>query len=184
MAYITRNANIMLLFLILVSAAALVGATVFFQENFDRLNSAYSIKLSQLGDVSKDLADKQSALDQIKSELTLKSAREEEFTHQYTDVKTEKTQLEGEKKSLTQQNTDLGHQVQDTKSQLMSTQSTLEAAQNENALIKSQLAEAQANVIKLKKDKDDLAHVVNTRDTTISCLQTEKAKPDAEEGNC
>ena len=184
MAYITRNANILLLFLILISAGALVAATVFFQENFDRINKGYNSKLSQLTEVTKDLEAKQAALDQIKSELTLKSAREEQFTQQYTTVKTEKTTLEGEKTQLDKANKDLTKEVSDVKSSLISAQNALEASQGENALLKVDLAKTQSTVATLKKQNDDYKAVITARDSKISCLETEKAKPDDQEGNC
>ncbi len=184
MAYITRNANIVLLFLILISASALVAATVFFQENFDRINTAYSSKLTQLNQVSDDLKEKQSALDQIKTELTLKAAREEEFTSQYTTVKTEKTQLEGEKKQLTQVKQSLEQELESTESELQTAKNALEAAKGEAERLKTELATSQANVIVLDKKIDDYKDEVSLLNTKVSCLQAELAKPDAEEGTC
>lgn len=181
MAYITRNANILLLFLILISAGALVAATVFFQENFDRINRGYTTKLTQLTEVSKDLEQKQAALDQIKSELTLKSAREEQFTQQYTDVKTEKTTLEGQKAQLDKANKDLSKEVSDAKSNLISAQNALEASEGENARLKVDLVKAISDAVTLKKQKDDYAKVITARDAKISCLET---KNDTEENTC
>ncbi len=184
MAYITRNANIVLLFLILISASALVAATVFFQENFDRINTAYNSKLTQLNQVSDDLKEKQAALDQIRTELTLKAAREEEFTSQYTTVKTEKTQLEGEKKQLTQVKQSLEQELESTESELQTAKNALEAAKGEAERLKTELATSQANVLALDKKIDDYKDDVNLLSTKVSCLQTQLAKPDAEEGTC
>jgi chromosome segregation ATPase len=181
MAYITRNANIVLLFLILISAGALVAATVFFQENFDRLNRAYQTKLTQLNEVTKDLDEKQSALETIKSELTLKAAREEEFTQQYTTVREEKTTLEGEKKQLTAQKESLTRELEDTESELSSTRNSLEAVKGENERLKVDLADATADVAALKDDKDELEDAIDAKNAKISCLQS---KPDAEESTC
>ncbi len=184
MAYITRNANIVLLFLILISASALVAATVFFQENFDRINTAYNSKMTQLSEVTKDLAEKQQALDQIKSELTLKAAREEEFSQQYSTVKTEKTTLEGEKKQLTQLKVSLENELESTENQLVSTKNSLEAVKGENVLLKSDLAEEKANVVSLNNKIDDYKDDIDDLSSKISCLQTQLAKPDGEEGSC
>jgi chromosome segregation ATPase len=184
MAYITRNANIVLLFLILISASALVAATVFFQENFDRINTAYNSKLSQLNQVSEDLKERQAALDQIKTELTLKSAREEEFTSQYTTVKTEKTQLEGEKKQLTQVKQSLEQELESTESELQTAKNSLEAVKGEAERLKADLLTSQATVTALNKKIDDYKDTISTLDSKVSCLQTQLAKPDAEEGTC
>lgn len=184
MAYITRNANIVLLFLILISATALVAATVFFQENFDRVNKAYESAKTNLAEINKDLGAKQQALETIKSELTLKSAREEEFTQQYTSVRDEKISLEGENKQLEQVKDSLENELDETQSTLQSTKNSLEAIKGENEILKKDIATEMANVVKLKKDKDDLTVTLASRNNKISCLETEKAKPDAEEGGC
>ncbi len=184
MVYITRNANIILLFLILISASALVAATVFFQENFDRINTAYNSKLAQLNQVSEDLKEKQAALDMIKAELTLKAAREEEFASQYTAVKTEKTQLESEKKQLTQVKQSLEKELESTESELQTAKNALEAAKGEAERLKADLAESQATVTALNKKIDDYKDTISALESKVSCLQTELAKPDAEEGNC
>jgi chromosome segregation ATPase len=184
MAYITRNANIVLLFLILISAGALVAATVFFQENFDRINTAYNSKLTQLNQVTDDLKEKQAALDTIKNELTLKAAREEQFSQQYSTVKTEKTQLEGEKKQLTQVKESLENELESTENQLVATKNSLEATKGENERLKTDLASAQASVVVLNKKIDDYKDDLSALSTKVSCLQTQLAKPDAEEGSC
>lgn len=181
MAYITRNANIFLLFLILISAGALVAATVFFQENFDRINTAYNIKLTQLNDVTQDLKEKQAALDQIKSELTLKAAREEEFTQQYTTVKEEKVTLEGEKKQLTQAKVSLENELEQTERVLQTTQNQLEATKGEAERLKTDLAQAQADVVILNRKIDDYKDEIEDLQAEISCLST---TADADEGNC
>ncbi len=181
MAYITRNANVLLLFLILISAAALVAATVFFQENFDRINTAYNSKLTQLNKVTEDLEEKQTALDRIRSELVLKSAREEEFTQQYTEVREEKDVLKEEKDQLTIVKASLETELADTESTLQSTQNSLEAIKGQNEILTVDLARAEGDVKRLKSDKDDLEVTVSLRDTKISCLQS---TIDADEGNC
>ncbi|MEM2916161.1 MAG: hypothetical protein QXT19_02280 [Candidatus Woesearchaeota archaeon] len=181
MAYITRNANIILLFLILISASALVAATVFFQENFDRINTAYNSKLAQLNQVTKDLEEKQAALEQIKSELTLKAAREEEFSHQYATVKEEKTVLESEKKQLTQVKQSLERELESTENLLQTTKNQLEATKGENERLKADLAEAQADIVALNKKINDYKNTIDTLTAKISCLQT---KADGEEGTC
>lgn len=184
MAYITRNANIVLLFLILISATALVAATVFFQENFDRVNKAYESAKTNLAEINKDLGAKQQALETIKNELGLKSAREEEFTQQYSTVREQKTQLEGANTQLEQLKNSLETELDETQSTLQSIKNTLEAVKGENEILTKDLAAAQANVVRLKKDKDDLTATLASRNSKITCLETEKAKPDAEEGTC
>ena len=80
MSYITRNANLILLLLVVLSAVGLVGATVYFQNNFERINSDYTEKLGQLQKIKADLEQHQSLLSQVKTELQTKSTREEQFS--------------------------------------------------------------------------------------------------------
>jgi chromosome segregation ATPase len=184
MTYITRNANIALLLLILISAGALVAATVFFQENFDRINTAYSSKLSQLNQVTKDLEEKQAALDTIKSELTLKAAREEEFTSQYTTVKTEKVQLEGEKKQLTQVKQSLENELTSTENQLATVRNQVEVLSGENVRLTADLSTAQTTITSqhnqmdtLSAQKDALIAQKNALETKVACLQATPGGP-------
>ncbi|MEK6822234.1 MAG: hypothetical protein AABY13_00265, partial [Nanoarchaeota archaeon] len=83
MGYITRNANIILLFLILLSAVALVGATVYFQQRFTVINTEYNAKLAQLKNISTQLEQYQTTLTTAKQELALKGSREEELTGKF-----------------------------------------------------------------------------------------------------
>ncbi len=66
MGFITKNANLILLLLIMLSATALVGATVFFQVNFERINTEYNQKLQQLQAVSKELETQQALLGKVR----------------------------------------------------------------------------------------------------------------------
>ncbi|MBI4148225.1 hypothetical protein HY490_02950, partial [Candidatus Woesearchaeota archaeon] len=100
MGFITNNANIMLLFLIVASATILVGATVYFQTNFSHLNAEYNDKLTKLNEVSRELEAQEAILKKVKEELTLKSVRESEFTEKYTNVREEKEQLTLTKEEL------------------------------------------------------------------------------------
>ena len=77
MGFITKNANILLLFLILLSSVALVLATVFFQSNFDKINTEYNEKMAKLEEVSKKLKE-------YTTELTIKEEREKEMTEHYS----------------------------------------------------------------------------------------------------
>ncbi|MBS3125670.1 hypothetical protein J4211_05490 [Candidatus Woesearchaeota archaeon] len=94
MSFINKNANLILLFLIIISAVTLVGATVFFQFKFEEINTEYNQKLQQLHTVSAELDKKQAALDKIQSDLNVKNEREQALGAQYSEVKQNKDQLE------------------------------------------------------------------------------------------
>src|SRR3989338_2840442 len=104
MSFINRNANLILLALIVVSAVALTGATVFFQRNFEDVNIRYDGKLAELNDISKQLKSYKEILDQTKEEIELLRVRDEDFTDKFTEVKDEKETLAGNKKKLESEN--------------------------------------------------------------------------------
>jgi len=71
MSFITKNANTVLLFLLVISSLALIGATIFFQLNFDRINTEYNYKVQQLRQVNTDLQSQQELLDKIQETIEL-----------------------------------------------------------------------------------------------------------------
>ena len=90
MAAIHKNANMMLLFLIVLTLTFLVGATVFYQTNLASVNDKYNDKVDKLKGVEKELNAKIRILEQIREDLKLKTAREETFTVKYTEIRGEK----------------------------------------------------------------------------------------------
>src|SRR5574341_636348 len=162
MGFITKNANMILLFLIMLSAASSVGATVFFQMNFEKINTEYNQKVQQLQLVSKDLQTQQALLDKIKAELTVKTEREEQLGERFTEVKTTKEQLETQKVALERSKEQLESELATTESSLRSTQSELEAKKDlvatltgENDKLSSQLDVCEDQRDNYKEDKDD-----------------------------
>ncbi len=162
MGFITKNANMILLFLIMLSAASLVGATVFFQMNFEKINTEYNQKVQQLQLISKDLQTQQALLDKIKAELTVKTEREEQLGEKFTEVKTTKEQLETQKVALERSKEQLESELETTESSLRSTQSELEAKKDlvttltgENDKLSSQLDVCGDQRDNYKRDKDN-----------------------------
>ncbi len=162
MGFITKNANVILLFLILVSATALVGATVFFQMNFERINTEYNQKVQQLQVVSTELQTQQALLNKIKSELTLKSAREEELGEKFTEVRETKEQLETQKQQLEKSKEQLETELENTESTLRSTEVELDAKADalkivteENKKLDSQVDVCEDQRAEYKEDRDD-----------------------------
>jgi len=148
MGFITKNANMILLFLIVLSAVSLVGATVFFQMNFEKINNEYSQKVQQLQVVSKDLQTQQSLLDKIKSELSIKTERETQLGEKFTEVKTTKEQLETQKAQLETTKEQLQSELENTETTLHSTQNDLEAKK--------------IAITELASEKDDLSSKLST----------------------
>ncbi len=162
MSFITKNANVILLFLILVSATALVGATVFFQMNFERINTEYNQKVQQLQVVSTELQAQQTLLNKIKSELSLKAEREEQLGEKFTEVKETKEQLETTKAQLERSKEQLESELESTESTLRGTQVELEAKKDavkvltgENTKLSSQLNVCDDQKENAEDDLDD-----------------------------
>jgi chromosome segregation ATPase len=162
MGFITKNANVILLFLILLSAASLVGATVFFQMNFEKINTEYNQKVQQLQLVSKELDAQQTILNKIKSELSLKAEREEQLGEKFTEVKTTAEQLETQKTQLERSKEQLESELENTEGVLRSTQVELEAKKDvvktltsENDKLSSQLDVCEDQRADYKEERDD-----------------------------
>ena len=146
MGFIRKNANIILLFLLVISSAALIGATVFFQLNFDRLNEEYNYKMTQLSSVSRELQSQQDLLENVKQELSLKTAREEEFSEKYTEVRSTKEQLETAKKSLEEQKEELKADLQQTASQLSTAELEIDSKNERILTLEADIASCEDDV--------------------------------------
>lgn len=131
MAFITKNANMILLFLIVLSSTSLVAATVFFQANFDRINEEYNSKLSELNRISKDLETKQTLLNKLESEISVKEEREEKLGEQFSEVKSTAQQLETQKKQLEMTAEQLEEELENSEMLLRDTQNELSAKKDQ-----------------------------------------------------
>jgi len=159
MAFITKNANLLLLFLIVVSATTLVAATVYFQSNFERINLLYNDKLAKLNQVSKDLEDKQAALARIENELTLKSARETDISQKYTEIRDTTDSLKKSNEDLKQENRNLGEEISKKTSVIKTMDDTIKDRENKITNLEGALNEEQRkfdeitfSLAKVKKD--------------------------------
>ncbi|MFQ5621320.1 MAG: hypothetical protein ACE5FT_05755 [Candidatus Nanoarchaeia archaeon] len=161
MAYITRNANLILLFCIVLSLTFLVGSSVFYQTNLSKLNIQYDQKVQDLDQITKELNTKIRILDQVKKDLKLKAEREESFTSKYTEIRGEKDALESEKKSLTSEKESLESQLTTANEakKKAEAQTAFEQAQNQELTINLNRAEDRADEYEDLYDscRDDLA---------------------------
>jgi len=177
MGFITKNANLLLLMLIVLAALGLVGATVYFQNNFSRINAEYNSKLSELKKISKDLDDQKNLLDQVSAELQLKTAREAEIGGKYTEKVAENVELTGEKKTLEGQVTTLGNNLQTAKA-------TNLRLESENYNLQSQMNSMQGEINRLERYEDlynDARRDASIQAAKASCLLS---TDDANEGSC
>lgn len=167
MSYITKNANLLLLFLIVLIAGSLVGATLYFQARFTNVNTEYDTKLAELKNVTEQVNAYQETLKKAQLELELKSTREEQFTEKYTEAKQTTEQLQ---KSTAELEAD----VNDLTLQLADKTKALSDANEKNAELAADLKDEQKKVANLEDDVDDLGDEVD-------CL---RSTSDASEGDC
>jgi len=174
MSYITRNANLILLFLIVLVATSLVGATIYFQSSFDDINAEYNQKLAELNNVSTQLEQYRTILIKAKEELQLKLAREEEFTTKFTEVRSTAENLEQDKSRLLTDKKTLETELQSARSDLTRSRSELGVAQTQLASTKAQLAKTEAD---LDREQDRASRL----NDDVDCLRD---TADANEGDC
>jgi len=184
MSFITKNANLLLLLLIVVSAMGLVGATVYFQSNFSKINTQYANKLAELDKVSKNLEERQLLLEKTGAELKLKTARETEIGEKYT-VKV------AENVNLSETNVALGGEVEALSDSLIRSEQDKQRLEADNLNLQSDNNNLQSQVNRLEVVEDDyydlqtsyssLTSQVSGLNSEITCLRT---KPDDDEGTC
>ena len=155
MGFITKNANVILLFLILLSSLALVGATVFFQMNFERINTEYNQKVQQLQSISTELEAQQVVLNKIKSELSVKAEREEQLGEKFSEVKETKEVLETQKQQLETSKEQLESELENTESILRGTQNELDAKKDIIKTLEDDNSNLEAQVNVCENQRDD-----------------------------
>lgn len=148
MAFINKNANLILLFLIVVSVAFLVGATVFYQSAMQRVNDRYNDKVLRLRDIEKELDAKVKLLEKVKRDLELKAAREESFSQKFSDIRSQNEGLEKDKLSLESAKSSLEKQLSDIQTQISSLQADL-------SYERAKIAQLQGDIADLKHEIDD-----------------------------
>ena len=161
MAFIKNNANLVLLFLIILSAAGLVGASFYFNVSLNKVNKAYELKVSQLQNVSSLLSEKQEILSRIEDELSLKATREEEFTDLFADLKKENEFLEKE--------------IFDLEENLETSQSKLASSERNLLIARAELESVNDTIEDLNDKINDLEAGIANRDDTIDELEDKAA---------
>ncbi len=167
MTYINKNANMLLLFLIVLVAGTLVGATLFFQARFTKVNAEYDAKLMELQNLTEQAENYKTILQKAQVELELKASREETFTEKYTDAKTTADQLQKTTAELQADVADLTEQIVAKSKQVSD--------------LNKQVVQLTLDVETQKDKVEDLEDEVNDLDDEVDCLSS---TPDASEGDC
>ncbi len=160
MTYITRNANLLLLFLIVLVVASFVGATIFFQVRFTKVNTEYDTKLDELKNLTEQADNYKAVLQKAQLELELKESREETISEKYTDAKT------------------TAEQLQKTTAELQADIDGLTAQIIEKT---KQISDLTLQVANLKSDIEDKDETIEDLDDKVDCLESTS---DVSEGDC
>ncbi len=147
MAYMNKNVNFTLLFLLGAVLFALVGISTYYQKNFYNVTSEFEEKAAELRAVTEHLQLEKSRLNETSFQLTVKRSREQELSRISEDLSVEKNKLESEKQNL---QADIAQRSRE-----------LVASQQENNKLTIQVSGLQDDVVKLKASADDYQAKMN-----------------------
>lgn len=171
MAYINKNANLLLLFLVTLGFTLLVGTTVFYSNNLSKLNERYEEKVDALKQTEKDLNTKLQVIEQIRQDLKLKSEREQTFTEKYTEIRDIKEGLEDEKTRLTRENEALDNEVSAAKSSLKDAQNQLAFEEAKNEQLEQENSECLDDLRHEERINDDLRDQISSLNSQLDACQ-------------
>ena len=130
MAYMKRNVNLGLLFLIVATLIAFAGFATYYQTTFFNLSTSYEEKLGKIDTLAETLSVEKTKLNQTSYQLQVKAEREKDLSSKYDSLREVKEQLELDKALLQSELTTTKSTLSSTKAELSATQSSLTVAQN------------------------------------------------------
>ncbi len=154
MDYIEKNANKSLFMLLLIVVLIVAGLVVFYSLNFKAINKDYDQKVSELNKSYNALTQYRGVLNQTKTELQLKTEREQGLSNQFVDVKSQKDNLETERNHLKDDNAILQGNLNQLRSDYSSLNSTYSAL---NRTYYAQVAQIESLNIQVSSLKSQLA---------------------------
>ena len=150
MAFIKKNVNIFLLFLIVAVITGLVGITAYYQLTYRELSDDYTSKVNSLNKISKQLTSRVKELNDTKTDLRLREEDTQKFEGLYGDVLSEKDVLQGE---LTSTEDDLKQkllQLQQSRADVRDLNDTIKIKENDIKDLKNDLDDVQDQVCALQ----------------------------------
>ena len=173
MAFMRRDINLGLLFLIMAAILMFSGFTVYYQTTFKNISKNYELKLGELQKISNELESKRGQLNETSTQLQLKKQKEEDLSKKFTDVRSDKEQLEADKKALQAELSSTKTDLAGTKVQLANVQAQLSDVQNQFADVTTKYTKALAdinNYVKKLADRDkEIACLLSNGGTSKSC---------------
>ncbi|HLC98816.1 MAG TPA: hypothetical protein VJC00_02310 [Candidatus Nanoarchaeia archaeon] len=154
MAYIKKNVNLFLLFVIVLIVVALAGLTSYYHSTYQNLSTSYDVKLSEITNLLDDLNEQRSRLNQTTYELNIKEERESELSGQYLDIREDYDKVRDD---LDKTKSDL----KDTQDSLAATELSLISSQNQISALTATVGELQSQINSLEDDKADLYNQID-----------------------
>ncbi len=149
MAFMKKDVNVVLLFLIVASILIFSGFTVYYQTTFKEVSLEYKNKLEQLQKVTSDLSSQKKQLNETYS-LRVKAEQDKKALDQsYKDLSDERNQLESDKDNLETE-------LLTAKGDLAEKSVQLQSKQNELANTQAELGSVKVQRDSYKKDFEEV----------------------------
>lgn len=159
MAYMRKNINFVLLFIIMIIIGSFVALTTYYQTTYKNLTISYGEKVDDLQTISRNLLSNQQRLNETYSQLQVKQQDVSKFDALYSN--------------LTNENKRLGTELSSTKSDLTKTKSDLGSAQDKLYSTETKLASTQQELNDAKLKIISLQADVSYYKSQISSLQSQ-----------
>jgi len=163
MAYMKRNVNLGLLFLIVATLISFAGFATYYQKTFFNLSESYEDKMSKIDNLVQTLDTEKTKLNQTSYQLDIKKEREQELRGKYESLRAVKEQLETDKALLQSELTTTKSELSGTKAELSATQSSLAVAQ-------VTITEKEATIASRNSEISSLNSRVNTLCSQVQLL--------------
>lgn len=144
-----RNANILLIFLILLDLIFISGTFVFFQKSYERMYERYSVKTDNLKQIESDLSGKYKTLQVAEKEIHAKIQTEEVTAEHYKEVLGTKQGLDEQIQTLEADIKKLNKDLTAQQSATADQKAKAQLAQTKGGELRSQIGQYNEDVRKL-----------------------------------
>lgn len=166
MAYMKRNVNLGLLFLMVATLISFAGFATYYQATFFNLSTSYEDKISKIDQLAENLDLEKTKLNQTSYQLSVKAEREKDLSSKYDALRNVKEQLEKDKTLLQSELTTTKSELSSSKAELSSTKSSLTAAESLIAEKDSVIASKNSQISSLNSEKNALCAQVESLEGT------------------
>lgn len=160
MAYMKRNVNLGLLFLMVAILISFAGFAAYYQTTFFNLSESYEDKTSKIDSLVENLNLEKTRLNQTSYQLSVKAEREKDLSGKYDALREVKEQLESDKALLQSELTTTKSKLSSSKAELESTKSSLTAAESLITEKDAEIASKNSQISSLNSEKNALCSQV------------------------